>query len=140
MPTHDTTRRTLSQVRRMPQWQRLIDSVHKAQELAGYDGRQFGRDEVEHFGSTFIGKPVEHVARQSRKPEDFAASWVERQAVEMSGETFVTYVLKTVYGDALAEVKTINRSEPAAGLTPSQDAALAAEFVSRSMWVAGRGR
>ncbi|WP_162815527.1 hypothetical protein [Microbacterium arborescens] len=138
MPTLDTTRRTLSQVRRMPQWQRLIDSIHKAQEAAGYDGRHFGRAEMRAFGATLIGKPAEHVAYATRKPEDFGAYWVERQTLTHSDDSVtVDYVLKAVYGDALERVETIAR-ESMHQPTPAQDAAMAADFAARAQAVAGR--
>lgn len=121
----------------MPQWQRLIDSIHKAQDAAGYDGRQFGPDEMRFFGASLIGKPVERIAR-SKSPRDFGAYWVERQTLTHSDESVtVAYALKAVYGDALHKVETIAREELVSP-TPAADAAMALDFVRRAHSVAGR--
>lgn len=132
----DTTRRTLAQVKRSPQWQRLIISIHNAQEAKGYEGRQFGADEMRFFGATLIGVPVEKVAPAG--PKDFAAYWVERQSLEHSDEsTSVRYVLKSVHGDDLATVYAIDESE---WFAPSgdMDQATALDFVRRANFQTGR--
>lgn len=138
MTNHDTTSRTLVQAYRMPQWQRLIDSIHAAQASKGYPGRQFGKGEMEWFGATLIGKPA---VRPASANCEFAAHWVERQSYEHSdGSESVRYVLKSVYGDNLAEVHTISewpmtKSGYAASvnITPEKDAKVAAEFVKRAL-------
>lgn len=122
---YDTDRHTLAQAKRMPQWQRLITTVHKAQEAAGYEGRQFGQAEMQHFGSTLIGKPVERVARG--KVTEFRVYWVERQTNGSS----VRYVLKSVGGGDLRNPETIvDRflEDPSA----EDDEATALEFVKTS--------
>lgn len=108
----DMTRRELLLARRSPNWQRLIDTVHKAQELRGYESRHFAPDVVESFGESFIGYPAEVLKSASR---EFAAYWVVRQVSSYSpalrsgesGHSFVQYKLKAVYGDDLACVHTI---------------------------------
>jgi hypothetical protein len=147
--TPDTTRRTLADARRAPQWQRLIDSIHKAQAAKGYAGRQFGEAEMGFFGSTLIGLPVEKPGRgYTPRAADFAAYWVERQETDHSdGTVSVRYVLKAVYGDDLANVHTIASStddateaEWAASVdpTPEWDAATALDFVRRAAFQTGR--
>lgn len=151
MTTLDTTRRTLAQARRMPQWQRLIDSIHKAQEAKGYPGRQFGADEMRSFGETLIGKPAEYIGRgYTPRAQDFAAYWVARQETDHSdGATSVRYVLKAVYGDDLANVHTITDSNEAMELrgepwetcvdpSPEWEAATALDFIRRANNQAGR--
>jgi hypothetical protein len=135
----DTTRRTLAQVDRCPQWQRLIVSIHKAQEKKNYAGRQFGAAEMRHFGETLIGMPVEYVDRHSpAKPEHFSAYWVARQTFTHSdGAESVTYALKAIYGDDLAEVYGIDRldlTDP----TPAEDAAAALDYMRRANLQIGR--
>lgn len=133
----DTTRHTLALAMRRPQWQRLITSIHKAQEAKGYDGRQFGKDEMRFFGARLIGTPVEKVAR-SKDPREFECYWVERTSVEHSDETVsVRYTLKAVYGDDLANVHMIAESE---WFAPSgdMDETTALDFVKRSHFQTGR--
>lgn len=148
-PTYDTTRRTLAEARRSPQWQRLIDSIHSAQAAKGYAGRQFGEAEMRAFGATLIGMPVEKVGHgYTPRAADFAAYWVERQETEHNdGTTSVRYVLKAVYGDDLANVNTIadtltdgTPAEWAASVdpTPEWDAATALDYVRRAQFQAGR--
>lgn len=135
----DTTRRTLSQAHKMPQWQRLIDSVHNAQGEASYRGRQFGLAEMRHFGATLIGKPVEH-SDYPIKAKDFSVYWVERQSLTYStGEIMVRYVLKAVYGDDLARVETLTEQvleDP----SDKEDQGTAIEFVRRANFQVGRTR
>ncbi len=122
----------------MPQWQRLIDGIHAAQAAAGYDGRQFGADEMRFFGASLIGKPSERVDYRTRDPRDFDAYWVERQSLTHSDASVtVAYALKAVYGDALHKVETIAREELVSP-TPAEDAAIALDFVKRAHSVAGR--
>ena len=130
----DTKRRALAQARRMPVWQRLIDSIHLAQTRAGYDGRHFGPEEMRHFGATLIGKPAENVGTT---PADFAAYWIERQALTHSdGSASVSYVLKAVYGDNLADVHTISRADML-DPSPEAEAATALDYVRRAHSQAG---
>jgi hypothetical protein len=154
-PTPDHTRRTLAQARRSPQWQRLIDSIHKAQAAKGYDGRQFGAAEMEHFGETLVGMPVERTVSSYRadtlaeRRAGFAAYWVARQVNNHSDETeSVRYVLKAVYGDDLANVHTIaEETAHTTGydgtgtvLTPEWDAVTALDFVRRAAFQTGANR
>ncbi|WP_217181599.1 hypothetical protein [Streptomyces sp. AC495_CC817] len=146
MKSLDTARRTLAQARRMPQWQRLIDSIHKAQEAQGFPGRQFGADEMRFFGETLIGKPVEVNTRDAATPEaarrGFAAYWVARQVTDhRDGSQSVRYVLKAVYGDDLASVFTIaetDHSDDSVNPSPEWDAATALEFIRRANHQTGR--
>lgn len=134
--TTGTTRRTLAQAMRMPQWRRLIDSVHQAQAAQGFEGRQFGKDEMRFFGSSLIGKPVTHVQKTA---DEFSAYWVERQELELSdGAHSVRYVLKAIYGDNLANVRTITMSPILMDPTPAADASTAAEFIARARNLAGK--
>ena len=137
-----TQRRTLAQARRAPQWQRLIDSIHKAQEAAGYAGRQFGEAEMQHFSAELVGMPQEVGAYRGQ----FAAYWVERTVFEHSdGTESITYALKCVYGDNLASVERIadatahttgyDGAEPAA--TPEWEAATALDFINRAKFQTG---
>lgn len=140
--TPDHQARTLAQARRMPQWQRLIDSIHKAQEAKGFAGRQFGADEMRFFGETLIGKPVEKVASgYTPSAKDFAAYWVARQETEHSdGSHSVRYVLKAVYGDNLAWVYTIAETEfsdESVNPTAEWDESTALEFVRRAQHQTG---
>lgn len=136
MNAYDTTRRTLAQARRIPAWQRLIDSIHKAQEAEGYAGRQFGADEMRFFAETLIGVPVEKVNPRTMDARDFAAYWVARQVTDHSdGSQSVRYVLKVVYGDNLANVHTIADSGfGAESVNPSAgwEEATALDFVKRA--------
>lgn len=136
--TLDVLLRTLTQARRIPAWQRLIDSIHLAQTRAGYAGRHFGPDEMRHFGATLIGKPAENVAHGTGKPADFAAYWIERHALSLSdGSLGVSYVLKAVYGDNLADVHTISRADML-DPSPEAEAAAALDYVRRAHSQAGR--
>lgn len=136
--TPDTTRRTLAQAKRMPQWARLITSIHNAQEAKGYAGRQFGPAEMRHFGETLIGKPVERTDRHyPAKPEHFAAYWVARQTFTHSdGTEDVTYALKAVYGHDLADVRPIDR-QTLTDPTAAEDEALALDYVRRAAFQTG---
>jgi len=138
----DAKRRTLAQAKRSPQWQRLIDSIHKAQEAKGYPGRQFGAAEMRYFGATLIGMPAERVNWGTRNPQDFAAYWVERQAFDHSdGSQSVRYVLKVVYGNDLANVNTITQSDETESTfdpSPEWDATTALDFVRRAHSQTGR--
>lgn len=141
MSTLDTARHTLAQARRMPQWQRLIDSIHKAQEAKGYDGRQFGKGEMSFFGETLIGKPAE-----VNGPNGFAAYWVARQVTDHSdGSESVRYTLKAVYGDDLANVHTIKDTtedgtpfEDTLNPSAEWDARKAREYIARASHQIGR--
>lgn len=134
----DTTRRTLAQARRIPAWQRLIDSIHAAQAAKGYAGRQFGKDEMRAFGETLIGKPVEKVGAMD-KPENFAAYWVARQVFDHSdGSQSVRYVLKVVYGDNLANVHTIADARLSDAEDAAEDERTAREFIRRAQHQTGR--
>ncbi len=137
MSTTDYTRRTVSAARRMPQWQRLIATIHPAQESAGYAGRHFGAGEIRSFGVSLIGRPVERVGAS---PVEFAAFWVERQEYPYSdGRVSVNYVVKSVYGDGLANVHTLERTDLDT-LTPAADAAAAVDAVNRAHFIAGAVR
>ena len=108
----DVTRRRLLLARKSPQWQRLIDTIHKAQEARGYESRHFAPDVLESFGETLVGFPAEVPASAGR---EFAAYWVVRQVTSYAyplrssdrGSSSVRYVLKAVYADDLAHVHTI---------------------------------
>jgi hypothetical protein len=141
----DTTRRTLAQARRAPQWQRLIDSIHKAQAAKGFEGRHFGAAEMESFGETLIGMPAEVGAYRG----NFAAYWVARQDFEHSDGTHtVTYKLRAIYADDLADVQTIADASASdaytdaetAAYTPEWDAATALDFVRRARFQTGANR
>lgn len=131
----DTTRRTVAQARRMPAWQRLITTVHAAQEAKGYEGRQWGAQEVRYFRETLIGKPVELAANSWRT--EFACYWVVRQVNEHSdGSESIRYALKAVYGDDLANVRTIDDAW-AGGNDSAEDERLAREFITRAQHQTG---
>jgi hypothetical protein len=134
--TTDTTRRTLAQARRMPQWARLMYSIHNAQAAKGYAGRYFSAAEMKFFNETLIGKPVELVAH-TKDPRDFSAHWVARQVFENAdGGVSVRYALKAVYGDNLANVNTLDElhlEDP----TTAEDQAAAAEYVRRANFQTG---
>lgn len=130
--TKSTTSRTLSQSRRMPQWRRLIDSVHLAQTAQGFDGRQFDPEAMEFFQATLIGTPIEHVRERA---DEFSVYWVERQELEHGGSTTVRFVVKMVRGDNLAKVETVFERF-VAGDAP--DAAAARECVLKARELAGK--
>lgn len=132
--TTDTTPRTLSQARRMPQWQRLIDSVHLAQAAQGFDGRQFDAKAVEFFRATLIGKPIEQVGAAA---DDFSVYWVERQELEHTDSASVRYVVKMVRGDNLAKVETVS-DEILESPTADEDRHAALEFIQRARKLAGK--
>lgn len=137
--TPDTTRRTLAQAKRMPQWQRLITTVHKAQEAQGYEGHEFGAAEMKHFDATLIGRPVTTVVLSSSTKEEFECYWVERASFEHSDRTCsITYRLKAVYGTDLATVVKVDASEIMHNPTTEEDQATALEFVRRARTLAGR--
>lgn len=129
-----TTRRTVSQARRAPQWARLIDTIHKAQEDAGYAGRQFGADEMRFFGASLVGMPWE-------MPQGRRAYWVERQSNEHSdGSVSAVYVVKAWDASAPANVETIHRPDVAEYLTDptaAEDEAAALDAVRRAAFQVG---
>lgn len=131
MTATDTTRRTVTEARRAPQWQRLIDSIHKAQEAKGYAGRMFGADEARFFGLTLIGMP---------STRSDAAYWVERHSLTHSDESItVAYMLKVVYYDNLAQPHTVAEIM-LEDTTPEQEAETATEYVARAGWQTGEAQ
>lgn len=131
----DYTRRTLAQARRAPQWGRLIDTIHKAQEAAGYGGRQFGAAEMRHFGATLVGMPQE-------TPYGGRVYWAERQEFEHSdGTVSVHYVVKAWDADNPANVDTIYSTpyeEYLVDPTPEQDDKAAQDAARRAAFQVGR--
>lgn len=123
--------RTLAQARRAPQWQRFIDSLHAAQERAGFAGRQFGTREMQSFGETLVGMPQE-------APYGAAIYWAARQENEHSdGSVSVRYVLKVWRPAESAHVETITEDYLPEGFTPEDDAAMALDFARRAAFQIG---
>lgn len=126
----DTTLRTIAEARRAPQWARLIDSIHAAQEAQGYPGRQFGATEMQFFGASLVGMP-------ESTPYAADTYWVERQSLEHSdGSVTVWHALKVVRGDALHKVDTIAREELHAP-TPDQEQSARRDAIARIRSLAG---
>jgi hypothetical protein len=132
--TSKAPRYTLAQARRAPQWRRLIDTVHAAQAAAGYEGRQFGAAEMEHFGATLVGMPWE-------MPYSRRAFWAERQSNDHSdGTTTVHYVVKAWDADEAPKVETIWTTpyeEWMIDPTPEQDEAAALDALGRAAFQVG---
>lgn len=131
--------RTLAEARRAPQWQRFIDTLHKAQEAAGYDGRQFGKAEMQHFGALLVGMPQE-------APRGRAVFWAERTVFEHGdGTESITYALKSWHAedpanvDRIADATAHTTGYDGAGTvaTPEWDAATALDFARRAAFQVG---
>ncbi len=122
---------TLAQAHKVVQWERLIVTIHKAQEAANYAGRQFGADEMRFFGASLIGLPRE--MRHGNR-----VYWVERQTMEHSDHSeSVSYALKVWDSSDAKNVETIERSEPLFDPTPAEDQALALDFARRAAFQVG---
>jgi hypothetical protein len=124
-------RRTLAEAMRAPQWHRLIVTIHKAQEAAGFDGRHFGADEMRFFGETLVGMPWE-------LPEAKRVYWTARQElVHSDGTRSVRYVVKCWDSETPAIVDTIAESESVWNPTEEEDAALLRDYAARAAFQVG---
>jgi hypothetical protein len=129
--TDHTRRRTIAEAMRVPEWRELIESVHAGQEAAGYDGRQFGPDEMRFFGATLVGTPWP-------LPYSRRVYWVERTSLLHSDEsTSVRYALKVWDGDTPAKVETIAEEFIGQDPTPEVDDMAARVFVERAAFQIG---